>query len=389
MIRNAVLFFTSSLVALASGHDGRALAPGADCSKTSVGFTPLGDLGTDAYRGYEGGLYPGGANAPPADHRQAALARAASITPLATGGAPDPAGRIVVLSVGMSNATQEYSEFIRLARTDPRMSARVLLVDGAQGGQTASIVRDPAARYWQVVDERLGQAGSSKEQVQVIWLKEANAQPRDPFPAHAQALQADLQGIVQVAHDRFPNLKLLHLSSRTYGGYASTTLNPEPYAYESAFAVKWLIKRQIDGDPALNPDPARGPVRAPILLWGPYLWADGLKPRSDGLVWRCEDFAEDGTHPSTTGGRRKVAELLLAFFTSDETSAGWFAVRSNATPTPLPSAVPTISATRTPTTEPTASPAATATRVEPPATRTPTSGWPEHAIYLPSTERGL
>jgi hypothetical protein len=40
--------------------------------------------------------------------------------------------------------------------------------------------------------------------------------------------------------------------------------------------VRWLIRDQIDGRPDLNPDPGKGPVKAPVLLWGPYLWADAL-----------------------------------------------------------------------------------------------------------------
>jgi lysophospholipase L1-like esterase len=73
----------------------------------------------------------------------------------------------------------------------------------------------------------------------------------------------------------------------------------------------------------LNYDPSRGQVKAPLLLWGPYLWADGVKPRSDGLVWKREDLAGDGTHPSASG-RRKVAQLLLDFFKNDDLAKGWF-----------------------------------------------------------------
>jgi hypothetical protein len=88
----------------------------------------------------------------------------------------------------------------------------------------------------------------------------------------------------------FPNLKIAYLSSRVYAGYASTPLNPEPHAYETAFAVKWVIAGQIAGQPALNYDPAQKTVRRPWLAWGPYLWADGLKGRQDGLVYRREDL---------------------------------------------------------------------------------------------------
>jgi hypothetical protein len=84
-------------------------------------------------------------------------------------------------------------------------------------------------------------------------------------------------------------------------------LNPEPYAYEGAFVVRWLIQGQLKGDPSLNYDPAKGPVKAPLLLWGPYLWADGTTPRKrDGLIYAARDFDVDGTHPSESG-RQKVA----------------------------------------------------------------------------------
>ena len=78
--------------------------------------------------------------------------------------------------------------------------------------------------------------------------------------------------------------------------------------------MRWLIQDQIKGEPGLNHDPGRGAVKAPLLLWGPYLWADGVKPRKgDGLVWEREDLAGDGAHPSderAAEGRRPAAEVL-------------------------------------------------------------------------------
>jgi hypothetical protein len=71
----------------------------------------------------------------------------------------------------------------------------------------------------------------------------------------------------------------------------------------------------------------KGESSRPVLLWGPYLWADGDKAREgDGLKWPPEDYAPDGTHPSNSG-RQKVARLLLDFFTSDPLARSWFAKR--------------------------------------------------------------
>jgi hypothetical protein len=58
-----------------------------------------------------------------------------------------------------------------------------------------------------------------------------------------------------------------YLSSRIYGGYAATPLNPEPHAYEGAFAVKWTIASQIAGDAELNYDPDKGAVRSPWIAY--------------------------------------------------------------------------------------------------------------------------
>ncbi len=298
------------------------------CDSTTKRLVPLTELGLATYAGQAGGLYPGGVNTMPAAHLEAGLARAAAITPLDTLGLPAATGRIVVLSVGMSNTTQEYSTFIPLANGSGLKNPRVLLVDGAQGGQTAAIFANPNANAWAVIESRLAAMGVRAAQVQAVWLKEANAGPTQGFPTAAQVLRDDLRAVLQNLHSKFPNLKLCYLSSRIYAGYASTALNPEPYAYESAFSVRWLIEEQLSGSPALNPDASAGPVMAPWLAWGPYLWADGLVPRADGLTWACADFsANDGTHPATSG-RDKVAQQLLAFFTTDPTAEPWFSLQN-------------------------------------------------------------
>ena len=51
----------------------------------------------------------------------------------------------------------------------------------------------------------------------------------------------------RAARTRWPNLKLVFLASRIYGGYAHTDkINPGPYAYEYGFSVKWLIQAQVN-----------------------------------------------------------------------------------------------------------------------------------------------
>jgi len=284
---------------------------------------PLTELKTVLYQGYAGGLYPDGVNDLPLIHLEGGLRESRLVLPRDTVGSVDAAnGHIVLLSIGMSNATQEFSVFKGMADTFRLRNRRLVIVDGAQGGQTASVIADTAANFWSVIDQRLQSAGVSRQQVQAVWLKEANAGPTAPFPRHARDLQNDLASIVRYLPVRFPHVRLVYLSSRVYGGWATTTLNPEMYAYESGFSVKWLIEGQIGGDSSLSFEGQHR--RAPWLAWGPYLWANGLHPRvADGLIWQQNDFVADGTHPSASG-RAKVARMLLDFFRSDTTTIGWF-----------------------------------------------------------------
>lgn len=278
----------------------------ADCSIKSTGLVPLTDLsGRRTYHGHRGGLYPGGINRPSRAYLQQGLAAARRVRPIN--------GRIVLLSIGMSNATQEFNPFIALAHQDPALSPAVTLVDGAVGGWDARRIARPAAGYWRAVDRRIAAEGATGREVQAVWLKTAIWGEDRVFPADARALQSNLRSIVRILIGKYPNLRLIYVSSRTYAGYAVTPLNPEPAAYDGAFAVRWLIQ-----------DRMQRRLRGPWIGWGPYLWTDGEKGRGDGLTWTCSDVRRDGTHPSAAGAG-KVARLLLTFFKSDPTAKSWFA----------------------------------------------------------------
>jgi hypothetical protein len=293
--------------------------------KASVGLKPLTEMtASDKYKGEDGGLYGAGKNEPPEVHRAAAKKAAEMIQPLDADGKPDKNGTIGFVSISMSNATQEFSLFKQFADKDPDKSPLVKIVDCAQGGQAMAQWVDPKARAWTEADRRLEMAKVSPKQVQVVWIKLANVRPTGELTEHGKKLQKDTLAVIQNAKARFPNCRIALLGSRIYAGYATTPLNPEPYAYEGAFAVRWLIQDQIKGDADLNYDPAKGAVKAPVLLWGPYFWGDGTTPRKDdGLVWERKDLAGDGTHP-TDSGRKKVADMILKFCKTDPYCKTWF-----------------------------------------------------------------
>ncbi len=295
-----------------------------NCAQTSVGFTPLNDLGTGTYFGEQGGLYPGGLNVRPAAHDAAGVSLSAAVVPRDAAGAPDPLGEIGFISIGMSNTRNHFTEFLPIANADPDKSARVNVVNAAQGGQPADDIDDPLAPYWTFVDNAVAGAGMTNAQVQVVWMLQANRAGSLPgFPLHAEQLRDQLITICMILHDKFPNLRQVYLGSRIYAGYATTTLNPEPFAYENGFSLKWLIEEQINGNPNLNYDPMAGPIESPWIAWSTYAWADGLIPRSDGLTWVCSDFNPDGTHPSPQGST-KMANMLHDFMRTDSTTTWWY-----------------------------------------------------------------
>jgi hypothetical protein len=304
-LRLPVVIGMLALAPLAAAHAPAGEARGvAECSQTSTGLVPLTDMGKRRYRGQRGGLYPSGSNQPPRPYLAQGLAAAKRVRPIK--------GRIVLLSIGMSNTTQEFQAFMRSATGDAGVNPAVKLVDGAIGSWDARRIAKVGAGYWPAVDRRLAAAGASPKEVQAVWLKVAISGEDRQFPQDANALRANLRTIARIMARRYPNLRLVYSSSRIYGGYAVTALNPEPAAYDSAYAVRGLIQ-----------DRMQGKVKGPWIGWGPYLWADGLKPRADGLTWACDDFRKDGTHPSAAGAA-KVARSLLQFFKSDPTTKNWF-----------------------------------------------------------------
>ena len=186
--------------------------------KESWGITPLTDLGTSLYKGQQGGLYPGGQNVPPRGHLESGLRIARTIVPLNAEGNPDPDGKIVLISVGYSNWTMEFSVFAPQAMADPERNPRTLVLDCAVGGQTTAMSAHPEAEYYKVVDKRLHDAGVTLAQVQIVMLKVATHLPSLPFPWEVNYLRDQEVKTLHVLKERFPNLKLLYATSRIYEG---------------------------------------------------------------------------------------------------------------------------------------------------------------------------
>ena len=316
---------------------------------TTPSLVPLTDMGASAYFGFPGGLYPGG-NVMPQAHADAGQAAAAAIEPLDVNGNPNPNGRYVLLTIGASNTMLISCNtnvlepcpsftFVGQAIADPDVAmTNLAIVRGA--GARAEFWEFPANRAeYDKVRDRLGALGLSEQQVQVVWAQFNTREPTTSLPdpdAQAPQLMRRMGNIMRTFGGRYPNLRLVFFSSSVYLGYVvmetlgdSTRHDREPAAYESAFAVKWLIQAQIDqmAGGGTVVDVRAGDLNysgaAPWIAWGPYLWADGVNPRSDGHFWSRADYASDEIH-LTEAGREKAASLLLAFFKTSPQARCWF-----------------------------------------------------------------
>lgn len=278
------------------------------------------DRSLKAYPTY---LYPGNSNEIPASHRAKGEALAATIQPLNASGLVDVNnGKIVMIAEGMSNTRSEMETFdslltVNLATLHPKLEFRNL----AQGG-------------CDLVCWAAKPVGAIDPQVQIALIKHSNnrAQNADgspqieigpfttreskSFPAHAQTTNAMLKQRILNLKKQYPNLKLVFLTSRTFGGWSCAPAGDEyhePVGFEEGFAVQWLIRDQILGaDPDLAFEGSN--AKAPWLAWGPYLW---------DASWPENYFKADGTHPCDAG-KLAAAQKWYGFLKQESLAKSWF-----------------------------------------------------------------
>ncbi len=258
-----------------------ATANAADCNITSTGNIPL---------------YPSIFVPRTAEEQSAALAAVNSI----------PAGPTVLLSIGMSNARRVWLVFVDDAAGDPLKNPDVHVVNAAEGGGSASNwAIENESKTWAKVAGNLANAGETKADVSVIWFMIANSINRKTVDEYSTTLESDVRDSLDLFAIEFPNLKIVWIQSMIYAGYSTVSGNYEPFAYESGKVAQRIVADQD----------------WPFFVgYGPYLWADGMTPRDDGLIWLCSDFADDGNHPAING-QIKHSDYLLQFFHEDSVAS--------------------------------------------------------------------
>ncbi len=344
--------------------------------------TPLTDFALgQLYQGaYHGHLYPNDQDVDSGPHDADGQAIAKSLVPLDLNGNPSPDGKIVMVTMGPSNWTEEMCTATPITPStgtdicDPNtffdqaekqmttlfpgkmLNPNLLLVNCAKGGAFIDNWLDITSTYWTACEDGpngdiMNAYHTSQAQVQIVafmdddkggtgTLSGATCPPNPSFAngdPNACVYEFNLGNWVRLVKQQFPNLRMIFLQSRPYAGYASK----EPLPYETGFSVKWLIEAQIDQRNGAGIDPLAGdlsysvngaPAVAPWLGWAAYTWGPGPIPRADGNTWPGGNFAFDGVHPSkcnyaspwTYCGRGHDAHLMMEFYTSSAYTTPWF-----------------------------------------------------------------
>jgi hypothetical protein len=264
---------------------------------------------------YETGLYPGGRNEMPPAHRAAGERIAATIRPLGSDGQPDAqAGSILGLVMGHSNCRMYFDALqSHLSEQAPHLHPRFELLNAAVGGQQLPQIVQLEGPVWDRAQQLARERGRSPHQVQVLFLhttyhgaRNSEGGPPGSFPEAMQQMQRDLITVLEQCVQVYPNLKIAYL---TCDGFRHFT-GFEPHVYQEAFALKWLIESQMNGEPgtAYQGDERR----LPWLQWGPYIWDN---------AWDASYFT-DGVHPAPIALRLFV-EKYWQHLTDDSVARPW------------------------------------------------------------------
>lgn len=289
-------------------------------AQTSI---PLPQLLGSSYLGEPGGLYPE-SNEPPAGYLDEAVSSL------------EQDSQIVLLCLGMSAMQNMCSGYIN--GSYPGVTPGLIAINGAIGSKQQNW--ESASHFvWDRGVQMLTQQGLNESQVDIVIYHNTFGGESRPFPEWVLAengLRASLQITMDIIAERYPNTKLILVTSRYHAFYAPPdSKSPEPWAYESAWAYKYLIEDRINCAVDCGPP----------VAWFAYLW-DSSWPQS----W----YVSDGIHLSNEG-RAAAGAIWDNFLRTSPYTTSWYL--SGPAPTATPTAVPGVTPTATP--FPTATPVST------------------------------
>lgn len=225
-------------------------------------------------------------------------------------------GVIGVVCIGMSNATQECSDYISKLESGAlgEVSPAVRVIDCAVSSHAIEKWNDPAFddALWNRCLDRVAEAGLGVEQIRVLYHKAANQftapldDPMTPLPPYPDPdsdylnFVDNLGAFAQRVPQMFPGVQAVYTTSRSYGGFSTKPARGEPLSYEEGHALNtWLADNAEVGGVWYG--------------WGPYIWAPDCADGTNGsdVCYVREDYQEDGVHPHA-GARDKISAMIHA-----------------------------------------------------------------------------
>ncbi len=305
------------------------------CDNDTSGLKSLIDLQYGKYLGFKGGLYPDGSNIMPYPHFADGMNISRQVVPLDADGNLDLLeGKAGFICLGASTAGNAFNHFKTVADLDPEINPCLKIVNAALGAKGLEIMTDTIANAWYWDDDilvDLENSNLSRYQVQIIWIMvTSRVDTLLYWPYQPRRITDRYEELMPILLAKFPNLKQVYASGFNYGGYADPTheffnMINEPASYWNNWSIKFLIERQINGDPGLKY--AGVDRKAPWIAWGPHLWADGMRKNYvDGLFWNCTaDYKPDGGgYHLSNDGKDKEGNLIYDFFRNSIVAADWF-----------------------------------------------------------------
>ena len=220
----------------------------------------------------------------------------------------------VLVCVGMSNAHQECGDFKQkvegVLRDELNPSFRV--VNCAVGGH--ALERWNNASYddvlWGACKQQLSALGVSSADEVHVWHKAATQFVRDENNELLSVDEAkkdfyrELTVFSYRLAEEMPFVEVVHVSGRSYGGFATRPDRGEPLAKET----NEVVRRWVADHPE---------VRGVAYVQGPYLWAQecSQEQESNTLCYTRTDYQQDGIHPAT-GARNKISRVLHEYFSA-------------------------------------------------------------------------
>lgn len=304
-----------------------------NCGALTPGLIPLTDLGPGFFEGYQGGLFPGGANAenPASSHFKKGRSFAKNLQPLdSLGNINYDRGVILMGGFGPSIPGHLMDELVPIVRdtTDDIYKTNICFdaINMSAGGKGLDYaIGSDSTKYWNNMKNKITGKGYNILQMQVGWIyfnDKWDTAAEITFPDEPMQVADDLTTYLQLLKIYFPNIKIVFVSGRHYGGFCDTLMEQyaaisEPSSYYNNFAVKWLIERQITGDPDLRYFGIN--TKVPFITWGNYFWTNGASPRiTDGRNYPCEKFSvTDGYHLTDSTNVEDANYMMNYFYTSE------------------------------------------------------------------------